>query len=225
MPALGDSKGNTLNSVTQQFVDVEGARLEIFRGGEGHPIVCCQHPHSSNLERFQWYAEKTEFIYVVVRGLGNSSPIRETRDLTYLQAAHDLEAVRRTLGIERWVVQGFSAGSQVALLYALTYPDSLAGLISVAGFARSSDLLADPRSLCGPMYPEYQSKLDALRGQPFQRSPAVSFRPIMYRPFSRSPNRARGEQKNKKCEPFPLPEGGDQALHPQDIEHSPDIVG
>jgi hypothetical protein len=31
--------------------------------------------------------------------------------------------------------------------------------------------------------------------------------------------------RNRKCEPFPLPEGGDQAPHPQDIEHSPDIVG
>jgi proline iminopeptidase len=127
-----------------------------------------------------WYADKTGFIYVVVRGLGNSSPIRETRDLTYLQAAHDLEAVRRTLGIERWVVQGFSAGSQVALLYALTYPDSLAGLISIAGFAKSSRLLANPRSLCSPTYPDYQPELEALQGQPIKRSPAALSSPDHY---------------------------------------------
>lgn len=164
----------------QQLIDVDGANLEVFRGGAGHPIVCCQHPHSSNLERFQWYAEETGFVYVVVRGLGNSSPIRETRDITYLQAVHDLEAVRRTFGIERWVVQGFSAGSQVALLYALTYPDSLAGLISVAGFASSSHLITNPRSLCSPMYPDHQSALEVLRGQPLQRSPAVLSSPDHY---------------------------------------------
>ncbi len=169
-----------MNSLKQQLVDVDGATLEIFRGGAGHPIICCQHPHSSNLERFQWYADKTGFIYVVVRGLGNSSPIRETRDLTYLQAAHDLEAVRRKLGIERWVVQGFSAGSQVALLYALTYPDSLAGLISIAGFAKSSRLLANPRSLCSPKYPDYQPDLEALQGQPIKRSPAALPSPDHY---------------------------------------------
>jgi proline iminopeptidase len=162
-----------MNSLMQQLVDVDGVALEIFRGGSRHPIICCQHPHSSNLERFQWYAEKTGFIYVVVRGQGNSSPIQETRDLTYLQAAHDLEAVRRKLGIERWVVQGFSAGSQVALLYALTYPDSLAGLISIAGFANSSRLLTNPRSLCSPKYPDYQADLEALREQQIQRSPAA----------------------------------------------------
>jgi proline iminopeptidase len=169
-----------LNALKQQLVDVDGATLEILRGGAGQPIVCCQHPHSSNLERFQWYAEETGFIYVVVRGLGNSSPIRETRDLTYLQAAHDLEAVRRTFGIDRWVVQGFSAGSQVALLYALTHPDSLAGLITIAGFASSSHLLTNPHSRCSPMYPDYQSKLDALRWQPFQRSPAALSPPDHY---------------------------------------------
>jgi proline iminopeptidase len=169
-----------LNLLMQQLVEVDGATLEVLRGGAGHPIICCQHPHSSNLERFQWYADQTGFIYVVVRGLGNSSPIREKRDLTYLQAVHDLEAVRRKLGIEQWVVQGFSAGSQVALLYALTYPDSLTGLISIAGFAKNSSLLANPRSLCSPKYPDYQSDLGALHEQPVQRSPAVVSSPDHY---------------------------------------------
>jgi proline iminopeptidase len=161
-----------MNSLTQQLVDVDGARLEILRGGAGHPVICCQHPHSSNLG-FQWYADHTSFIYVVMRGLGNSSPIREPGDLTYLQAAHDLEAVHRKLGIERWVVQGFSAGSQVALMYALTYPDSLAGLISISGFARGSRLVANPHSLCSPLYPDYQADLEALGEREIQRSPAV----------------------------------------------------
>jgi len=39
------------------------------------------------------------------------------------------------------------------------------------------------------------------------------------------PDRAQAEQKRKNVVHFPLPEGGDQALHPQDIEHPPDIVG
>lgn len=165
-----------MNSPAQHFVDVNGATLETFRGGTGYPSICCQHPHSSNLERFQWYADRTDFIYVVVRGLGNSSPIRETQDLTYMQAVHDLEAVRRKLGIERWVVQGFSAGSQVALLYALTYPDALAGLISIAGIAKNSSLFSNPRSLCSPNYPDYQADLEKLRGKQFQHTPtALSF--------------------------------------------------
>jgi proline iminopeptidase len=117
---------------------------------------------------------------VVVRGLGNSSPIRETRDLTYLQAAHDLEAVRRKLGVQRWVVQGFSAGSQVALLYALTYPNSLTGLISIAGFAKNSRLLANPHSLCSPKHPAYQADLAALDEQQPERLPVALAFPGYY---------------------------------------------
>ena len=162
-----------MNLLKQHFVEVNDAKLEIFQGGAGSPAVCCQHPHSPNLERFQWYADQTELIYVVARGLGNSSPVKEKRDLTYLQAAHDLEDVRRKLGIARWVVQGFSAGSQVALLYALTYPDSLTGLISIAGFARGSNLLANPNSQCSPIYPGYQFDLEALQRKTVWRSPAV----------------------------------------------------
>ena len=169
-----------MQSLTEQLLDVNGTTLEVYRGGAGHPAICCQHPHSSNLERFKWYAAKTDFIYVVVRGLGNSSPIRETGDLTNIQAAHDLEAVRRKLGIKRWVVQGFSAGSQVALCYALTYPDSLAGLISIASFAKNSSLLGNPKSLCSPSYPAYQDDLEALRGKNFEHLPTALSYPGYY---------------------------------------------
>jgi proline iminopeptidase len=164
---------NSVNSLKQELIDVEGATLEIYRGSDKYPIICCQHPHTSNLERFRWYADKTGFIYVVVRGLGNSSPIRGANDLTYLQAVHDLEAIRRKLAIEHWVMQGFSAGSQVALLYALTYPDSLDGLITIAGFAKGSHLCANPNSLCSPRYPDYQADLEALRHQRLQRLPTA----------------------------------------------------
>jgi hypothetical protein len=34
-----------MTSLTQQFVDVDDATLEVFRGGTGPPIICCQHPH------------------------------------------------------------------------------------------------------------------------------------------------------------------------------------
>ena len=53
-----------MKSLKQQLVDVDGSTLEIFRGGAGHPLICCQHPHSSNLERFQWYADK---MHVLIR--------------------------------------------------------------------------------------------------------------------------------------------------------------
>lgn len=169
-----------MNSLEQQYINLNGVTLEVLRGGSGHPIICFQHPHSSTLDRFHWYADITDFIYVVMRGLGNSSPIHETRDLTSKQAVHDLEAVKHKFGIKRWAMQGYSSGSQIALLYALTYPDSLAGLIIIAGFAKSSSLVGNPRSLCSPKYPGYETYLEALHEQKSQRTPSALSSPDHY---------------------------------------------
>lgn len=79
------------------------------------------------------------------------------------------------------MVQGYSAGSQVALLYASAYPDSLAGLISVAGFAKSSSLITNPRSLCSPMHLKLQSDhfiAEWERATTFSRS-ALTTRPLL----------------------------------------------
>ena len=53
----------------------------------------------------------------------------ETRTLANM--ADDLEALRRALGLGRIVVFGMSFGGMLALTYAATYPDSVAGLIPV----------------------------------------------------------------------------------------------
>jgi proline iminopeptidase len=175
------TRTGNLSGLMQQFVEVDGARLEIFRGGAGRPVVCCSHPHyPAELESDRWYSEHTELVYVMPRGLGNSSPVREGRDLTYLQAAHDLEAVRRELSIASWVLQGFSGGSQVALLYALTYPDSLAGLIVGHGVASFARAMADSRSVGNPQNPRYRPDLSADRRRGAPRRVAVVSSPEHY---------------------------------------------
>jgi pimeloyl-ACP methyl ester carboxylesterase len=50
--------------------------------------------------------------------------------------ADDLEAARIALGLERWIMAGHSTGGMVALIYALRYPEALAGLI-LSGTAAS----------------------------------------------------------------------------------------
>jgi len=47
-----------MTSLTRKFIEVDGATLEIFRGGTGRPLVCCSHPHSADdFERYRWYSE------------------------------------------------------------------------------------------------------------------------------------------------------------------------
>jgi proline iminopeptidase len=63
------------------------------------------------------------------RGSGRSTPIAEIRDNTTPLLVEDIEALRRHLGIERWLVFGGSWGSTLALAYAEAHPERCTGLI------------------------------------------------------------------------------------------------
>ena len=57
------------------------------------------------------------------RGAGRSTPLGELTDNTTPHLVADIEALRRHLGIERWVVFGGSWGSTLALAYGETHPE------------------------------------------------------------------------------------------------------
>jgi len=63
--------------------------------------------------------------------------------------------VRHQLGIGRWVLEGYSGGSQLALTYALGYPDAVAGLIVGFSAADIAGAIEDPRTLISPADPAY----------------------------------------------------------------------
>jgi proline iminopeptidase len=147
---------------SRRLVDVDGAQIEVYHGGAGRVVVCGSHPHSPRPEDVAWYAEHAQVVYIMPRGHGRSSPVQHRTEMQLETVVRDLEAVRRQLRIGRWVLEGYSGGSQLALTYALNYPDALAGLIigfSVANIAAGA--LADPRSLISPAYPAYQADLSA----------------------------------------------------------------
>jgi proline iminopeptidase len=63
------------------------------------------------------------------RGAGRSRPLGELRDNTTPHLVADLEALRRHLGIERWLVFGGSWGSTLAIAYAEAHPERCLGLV------------------------------------------------------------------------------------------------
>ncbi len=63
------------------------------------------------------------------RGCGRSTPHSELRENTTWDLVADMEKLRESLGIERWVVFGGSWGSTLALTYAITHPERVVGLI------------------------------------------------------------------------------------------------
>jgi proline iminopeptidase len=63
------------------------------------------------------------------RGSGRSRPLGETRENTTPLLVDDIEALRRKLGIERWIVFGGSWGSTLALAYAEAHPERCLALV------------------------------------------------------------------------------------------------
>ena len=69
-------------------------------------------------------------ILVELRGTGRSRPPRvdgETVNLRLYLA--DLEALRESLHLERWILLGHSAGANLAMNYAIAFPERVAALV------------------------------------------------------------------------------------------------
>lgn len=63
------------------------------------------------------------------RGCGRSRPHASVEDNTTWHLVRDIELIRETLGIERWVVFGGSWGATLSLIYAQAHPDRATALI------------------------------------------------------------------------------------------------
>ena len=63
------------------------------------------------------------------RGAGKSTPHAELQENTTWDLVHDIELVRKHLGIRSWIVFGGSWGSTLALAYAIKHPNRVRGLI------------------------------------------------------------------------------------------------
>lgn len=63
------------------------------------------------------------------RGCGRSSPHAELHGNTTQALVADMEQIRETLGIDRWLVFGGSWGSTLSLVYAETHPERVLGLV------------------------------------------------------------------------------------------------
>ncbi|WP_119677511.1 prolyl aminopeptidase [Indioceanicola profundi] len=63
------------------------------------------------------------------RGAGRSTPLGEVRENDVGALVGDLETLRETLGIRRWMVFGGSWGSTLALAYAQAHPDRVLALV------------------------------------------------------------------------------------------------
>lgn len=109
------------------------------------------------------------------RGCGKSTPIVQD-DLDHLSEnttqalIEDIEAVRRHLGIEKWIVTGVSWGSTLALAYALEHPGRVLGIALVAVTTSSREEIQWITEDVGRIFPEAWAEFaEAANAKPEER--------------------------------------------------------
>nr|WP_281387047.1 alpha/beta fold hydrolase [Jiangella mangrovi] len=103
--------------------DAVGPPVVVLAGGAArHPVY---------LGDLAGLAERHPLVVPHLRGIGSSPAPVEPEAGSYWRQADDLEALRRHLGQDRLIVAGHSAGTRLAVAYAVRHPDRVAALVLV----------------------------------------------------------------------------------------------
>lgn len=115
--------------MSERYIAVNHLALWTIEQGAGYPIILCN-GGSGCCDYLQPVADLLTDIARVIRfeqrGCGRSQPASHYSVETSIE---DIEAVQNAYGIERCIVGGHSWGADLALVYALTYPERVKGLL------------------------------------------------------------------------------------------------
>ncbi|MEX5728008.1 proline iminopeptidase [Rhodovulum iodosum] len=119
----------------QRMLDVgDGHKIYVEQCGNpgGLPVVVLHGgPGGGCSPAMRRYFDPAEYRVILFdqRGCGRSRPHASVAHNTTWHLVRDIEKIRASFGIDRWVVFGGSWGATLALIYAQTHPDRAAYLI------------------------------------------------------------------------------------------------
>ncbi len=115
------------------FKDVQGVKLYYRIVGSGEPIVMVHGGPGSNMLHLLPYCDTLanwyKLIYYDQRGCGKSSQLKDSQTVSWKDHVEDLEAIRKSFGLEKVTLFGHSWGGGLVMLYAITYPGRVKRLI------------------------------------------------------------------------------------------------
>lgn len=122
------------NCQKEGFVKTDDGVIHYKTFGSGAPLIIINGGPGLDCEGFTPLAELLSDKYMTIlfdqRGNGKSTLNKiDTTTITMDLMADDMEAIRKHLGINKWVVLGHSFGGWMAEHYATRYPQSIKGMI------------------------------------------------------------------------------------------------
>lgn len=137
LPRLCDVLG-----MKKQFINVGDCKLYCEIEGKGIPLVVINGGPGGTHHYFHpWFSQAKDYckvIYYDQRGCGQSD-FNKGNGYSFRQAIEDLDKLRQELGIEKWIVCGYSYGGALAQFYTTAYPDNVLGMVLIS----SATLLHD----------------------------------------------------------------------------------
>ena len=125
----------SIDPFDQRMLDVgDGHRVYVEQCGrrDGVPVVVLHGgPGGGCSPAMRRYFDPEHYRVILFdqRGCGRSRPHASVEDNTTWHLVNDIELIRETLGIDRWVVFGGSWGATLGLIYAITHPVRVAHLV------------------------------------------------------------------------------------------------
>ena len=119
----------------QRVIDMgDGHRIYVEQCGHpaGKPVVVLHGgPGGGCSPAMRRYFDPSVYRVILFdqRGCGRSRPHASVSDNTTWHLVSDIETIRKTLGIDRWMAFGGSWGATLALIYAITHPDRVEHLV------------------------------------------------------------------------------------------------
>ena len=120
-------------SLERRKIRVTDCELYVEEEGRGMPLVLINGGPGGTHHCFHpWFSRARDFarlVYYDQRGCGLSDYVPGEHGYSVDQAVADLDDLRKALGIDQWVVLGYSYGGFLAQYYAMKHVEHLSGLI------------------------------------------------------------------------------------------------